>query len=417
MFNKVIGLYKRSFSEFLLYFFIFVFAARSANFLENRVFIVFVLFYSFVLFLLKKKKFDGPIIFLLLFWTAINALVLIQFDSIVQARFITFLSVTSRYLFPYFVLKTYEKSFFKTVEQIIFLLSLVSLPIFALQLIMPSVFYAAAPMLNMFAVEQQQLSGGWYLFFYMFNGWSPERNSGFMWEPGAFAFMIILGMIIRLSKNDFTLDKHIYFYLIAVISTFSTMGYVVVLLIAVSWLVNKKKINYYLLIIPAFLLVTYYLVLTQDFMLPKIEQYYDNIDTMRRSGDKSGNILRLNRFGILAFAFNESLNWPWGYGIFDATPAFLLYGENIVGPNTYAQILLRWGWIGIGIFLLSVYKLTNRLFPTKGTLVKVLLFMAICASVFSYNLLHNSVLLAMLYFPFVCKESLLTSSYKQTRNR
>lgn len=403
----MIPVIRRFFNEYIFYIFIILFAARSANFLESRIFIILAFSSALILFIRKGLSFDRPIIILIILWSCINIIAYLRFGNITDVKIITFISVTSRYLFPYLVFKIHAKTFFKNIETIIYTLGLISLPIFTVQLIYPTIFYDIAPYLNTFTVEEQQAAGGWYAGFYMFSGWANDRNCGFMWEPGAFAFMLILGVLLRLYKNNVKFDKYVIIYIIAILSTFSTMGYAVLFLVLFSLFLRTRNPLVYVIIIPAFAIMVYNFVNEASFMMPKIQSYVHNIDAIRRSSEISGKVLRINRFGIILFAFKESLKWPFGYGIFDTTPAYLIYKERLIGPSTYADLLLRWGWAGLFIFLVSIFKFVKRTFPQIVSSAKNILFIAVCASVVSYDLLHNALLLSLLYFPYISKDKLI----------
>jgi len=251
----------------------------------------------------------------------------------------------------------------------------------------------------MFTIEEQQDNGGWYIGIYMFNGWAPDRNSGFMWEPGAFAFIVFLAILIRLSINNFKLDYRIFVYSLAIISTFSTMGYIVLFILILAYLIKIKNYLSFIFIIPTFLFVSLTTIAELDFMKPKIEEYSENIDFMRDDDD----YIKMNRFGILSFALEESFKWPIGYGVFYNTPAIKKYNKPVLGANTYSDILLRWGWVGIIIFILAIFKFVNCFFSNVNTITRKLLIIAFLAAVFSNNLLSNSVFLILLYYPYIGK--------------
>lgn len=131
----------------------------------------------------------------------------------------------------------------------------------------------------------------------------------------------------------------------------------------------------------------------------------------------SGQVLRVNRFGILAFAIEESLKWPFGFGVFDATPSLLIYNEILSGPSTYADLLLRWGWLGLVLFVWAVFRFTNRVFPHINIAARNLVFLAILASVGTYGLLHNVILLSLLYYPFISKDKLTPVTEEKDMNQ
>jgi hypothetical protein len=197
------------------------------------------------------------------------------------------------------------------------------------------------------------------------------------------------------------MDRYVIVYGVAIATTFSTMGYLVFYFIILAQYIQKKNIFLYLIVIPLFITLAYMQYWELEFLGPKIEQYYANIGNMYRSSVLSGSVLRVNRFEILLMALKESLKWPIGYGIFENTPFYLQYAERVMGPNTYAEILLRWGWIGIIVFIYASWKYIKGIFRHQAFMVKGVLYISVLASASSYSLLNNSLLLAMLYYPFI----------------
>ncbi len=387
--------------EYIFYLSIIIFSAQSANFLENKIFLILLFSYTFILYFKKFKNIDPPVFIILFMWFLINGAAYIEFGNVYDVAFISFLSVTARMVYPFFILKIVGPKIFKDFERIIFILTLISLPIFAAQLLFPDVFSSLAPYLNGFTIEEQQIFGGWYIGIYMYSGWAFGRNCGFMWEPGAFTFMIIIATLFRLSQHSMKIDRHVIVYLVAIATTFSTMGYIVFTFILLAQYIQKKNIFVYVLFIPLFMTLAYMQYWELEFIGPKIAQYYADIGNIYRSSVLAGSILRVNRFDILVLAFKESLKWPIGYGIFENTPFYLQYAERVSGPNTYAQILLRWGWIGIIIFIYAAWKYIKHIFRNEAFMVKGVLYISLLASVSSYSLLNNSILLVMLYYPFI----------------
>jgi hypothetical protein len=395
------NLLRSFFSEYIFYFVIILFSAHSANFLENKIFLILTFGLSLIIYLGNYKRLTKPFELLFIIWFLINLLAYISFGNVPNVKLITFFSVTARMLLPLFYLRLFGSNFFFNIEKIIFYLSLISLPIFFYQYTNPDFFYSLSNTLNSITIEEQQESGGWYIGVYMFSGWAPDRNCGFMWEPGAFAFMMLIALIIRLSKNNLAFDFHVFVYIITIITTFSTMGYIVLFFVLIGAFLKTRNVLVLLLVLPLLMLGAYSLYYNTEFLAPKIEKYNEEMDEVNRANELAGGMLRLNRFGILEFAFKESLKWPFGYGILEDTPAYQKFNEIIRGPNTYAQILLRWGWFGIILFFVSVRKFVFKFFSYSDMITKMFLIMAVMLSVFSYSLLNNSLLLAILYSPYL----------------
>lgn len=394
---------QKFFSEHIFYAIIIILSAHAANFLENKIFLILTFGLSAFFYFRRYKWITKPFEVLFIIWLFINIIAYVVFGNVANARLITFFSVTARMLLPYFYIRLFGRRFFVNIEKVIFFLSLISLPIFLLQYLNPDFFYNLSSALDFITIEEQRENGGWYIGIYMFSGWAPDRNCGFMWEPGAFAFMLLMSIIIRLAQNRLTFDSHIFVYIIAIISTFSTMGYIVLFLILIGSFLKTRNILVLLFVLPLFIIAGYSIYYEVEFLGPKIEKYNDEMNDVSVANEVAGGMLRLNRFGILDYAVKETIKWPFGFGILEDTPAYLNFNEVVRGPNTYAQILLRWGLLGLILFFISLFKYINISFSEHGVHVRILLFFAMVLSVFSYSLMNNSVLLAILYYPFAYK--------------
>lgn len=67
------------------------------------------------------------------------------------------------------------------------------------------------------------------------------RTQGIFWEPGAFQMYVNLAIAIELLYKESSDHKHIVAYTISLILSFSTTGYIVFILIMVSYLLLKKS--------------------------------------------------------------------------------------------------------------------------------------------------------------------------------
>ncbi|MBW7889873.1 MAG: hypothetical protein H3C48_02380 [Chitinophagaceae bacterium] len=408
----------RLFSEYIFYIIVILFSAQSANFLENKLFLIFAFGLSVFYYFRKYKRITKPFEVLLIVWLSINLIAYLTFGNEPNVKFITFFSVTARMLLPYFFVRLLGSRFFIKMERIIFYLSLISLPIFLVQYFKPEIFYGISSTLNYFTIDEQKANGGWYIGVYMFNGWAPDRNSGFMWEPGAFSFMMLMALIFRLINNNSIFDSHVFAYIAGIITTFSTMGYIVLFFVLAAVFVKRTSVVLSLIFLPIILIIGYSIYSKVDFLGPKIEQYTKEMDRIGRSNEMAGGALRVNRFAILNFAVKESIKWPLGYGILEDTPSHLTLGERLSGSNTLAHILLRWGWVGIILFFISVRKFVFKYFDSNSFVSKTILITAILFSVSTYSLLNNTFLLSILYLPYIklrFDDKLRWNSYSKQR--
>ena len=81
------------------------------------------------------------------------------------------------------------------------------------------------------------------------------RNCGFMWEPGAYAGILIFMIVYHLFSNSFKLDWKIMFLTLCVITTYSTAGYLAFFCVIILYFYyNHQLYQKHRAIIPAVLL-------------------------------------------------------------------------------------------------------------------------------------------------------------------
>ncbi len=124
------------------------------------------------------------------------------------------------------------------------------------------------------------------------------RNNGPFWEPGAFAGYIAISFLLFLEEPSYIFKnkKKSLVVLTALITTFSTMGYLVVLLLI--FLLYTKKTNKFklILLLPFFIIGSFYLT-SLDFVGTKINEQYEE------ALDSDENKILFSRFGSIVIDY------------------------------------------------------------------------------------------------------------------
>lgn len=169
-------------------------------------------------------------------------------------------------------IRVYGSDLFPIYEHIMVVFSVISLCLWGMGILFPelAVFFRLFP-------ETSNGNNVLYLFHWtdsasiqVYNG--IIRNQGCSWEPGRFAIMLIPAIYINLSREGVTFrrNKKIIILLLALVSTFSTTGYgITILLYFIFWFdkVNVKSILTFLFIA----LPLSFFVYSLDFMGGKIQ--------------------------------------------------------------------------------------------------------------------------------------------------
>jgi hypothetical protein len=388
--------------DFVLLTIFILFTAGGSTLVESDVLLVFVFVSLVVTFLFRKLSFDKGIVIVFVFWVMINMLSAIFINNEQAFSVMTFLGSSIRIFIAYFFVKLIGVDFYDKLIKYFYYLALISLPIFVLQLAVPSIFYNLSGALNFMTGDAHKMAGNWYIFFYMFTVWHPLQNSGFMWEPGAFAAVLIFGLVYRISKNGFIIDKYVIIFFVALLTTVSTAGYLAIAFIIIAFLLEKGKRNYAIFfMIPIFFYFAINFYHQSDFLSGKIDTYLE-MGTDTRLHER-GDILRVSRLGIAMITVESSLQWPFGNGVFDSSYIIQKYGD-VEGPSSLTTILHQWGWIGLFFTVYILYKfiLLPRDIPYSLLLV-VALLIVLFSNPFSFKYLVYSIPYYMFSFANVWK--------------
>ncbi len=227
------------------------------------------------------------------------------------------------------------------------------------------------------------------------------RNCGAFWEPGMFAIFLNLALMINLFVNKAPLlsTKNIVF-IIALITTLSTTGFIVSFLIIVSSLILNQKAERAILYIPFLITISfiaYTYVWKLDFMSGKISE---------QTEDASYN--RSSRFGAALYHFELLKESPLtGVFLSDAIRNNELnYKDQRSSANGISLIFMVWG-IPVGlIYFIFIYSGLARWLRHNNVdnrLIHFLFFFVVILSSFSQDITNRHfyflILLLVAVFP------------------
>jgi len=389
---------KRSGATFLCITAFVLYLSYASTLVQNDVFTSLVFLFLLILFFVRGNKFDPILYYILLVWLTINFFSAFFINTNQEFSFITLIGVTLRIIMPYLMVKIIGIHFFEKVIQYVYVLSIIGLVLFSIQLLYPDLFFTFSDRLNFMTQSEQHAAGGWYIFVYMFSGWATARNCGFAWEPGAYSCILIFLLSFQLAKEKFKIDKYSLVFIVALITTLSTSGFMALFLILISILIYRRKIlinPFYLIGMIALIAFSIYFFRTSDFMMQKIDQNIadENIETEHFSGME-----RINRIEEFNRGLDQSFYWPLGNGILDSDYRIKKYG-NAVGPNSLSTILMQWGWIGMIFFLFT----TSGLFYyySKKFVVAALLTVAFCMTLYSNPFMMRYIVFASFFYYYL----------------
>ncbi|MFD2866133.1 hypothetical protein [Mucilaginibacter antarcticus] len=137
-----------------------------------------------------------------------------------------------------------------------------------------------------------------------------HQNSGFSWEPGAFGFFLIVGLMLHLFRNGFKMDSGTKWLIAGVLTTLSTTTYVAfAVVMLMHYRANGVKISTLAIFaVPAAAVAVFKL----PFLLDKVVEIYhhdmrdlQNIATLSAYYEKVGQQMPFNRFSSALFIYNQ----------------------------------------------------------------------------------------------------------------
>ena len=295
----------------------------------------------------------------------------------------------------YVHVQVFKKQIVPLYETVIVLFCKISLPLWALSVLLPSVMTSLA------SIFPETNLG--HNLFYLYNYIDADsqhhlRNSGCAWEPGRFAIMIVLGIYCNILRNGvkFKKNNNIWWLLLTLLTTMSTTGYLITILVfVISIFRHLKKINpvYIFFLVP---LVIY--LFSLDFMSDKISNQIDLNSTMSSTLEQFGYhnqttqqgkyIASLGRFESMYFEFDNLIHDPIvGYGRDTRNSYFY----NNISSNFYLtggiiKVLSMYGlFLGLYFYFL-LYKSSGKLNSLYKGGSKFLLFVIILLSSVSYDI-------------------------------
>src|SRR5688500_12908439 len=201
----------------------------------NETFLFLVFFLNLFLFLYKKEKIENGFFFFLFFFIFLTIAQLIWFSD---GNFKSTIGFFLRILVAYLVIKNCS-NFLSSFLRLLFFLSLASIFFYLFFLIVPSIEEALFankhfwddPATNeykksliIYNIFREPLFGSDSLGLF-----GLPRNSGPFWEPGAFGGYLTMGIAFEMILFR-KFSKRVIIFLIALLSTFSTGGYMAITL-------------------------------------------------------------------------------------------------------------------------------------------------------------------------------------------
>lgn len=373
-----------------------VFIGAKGNLIAiSDITLILVLFFSFYHFRKRGRKYTKKFALFTGAYALLTVVYFLKFDWVNPT---STLRVYLKLLIGYHIISVVGVVFLEYFRKLVYKLALISLPLYLIQLVAYDQLKSIIGIIES-TIPALDYRGDWYVnsFFFTLNDNGMFRNSGFAWEPKGFASILDVSIILGLMQNGFKLNRSILIQLVALTTTFSTAGYLVICVaVPLLFILNiKSREKKMISIIFGSILVV--MISSLDFMYDKITREIENREAHLVYIDAETNLpsVTLGRFGSLALAAKDFPKNPIvGIGMQDKERT---QGKHtrLVWVSGIADFLSRFGLLGIAFLIYSYYISSKRIvsvYKMKGSGVLVITFMMIFFA--------SAVIISPLFFAF-----------------
>lgn len=328
----------------------------------------------------------------------------------------------------YIHIQAYGNKFFQCYEEVIVLFSKIALVGWLICNLLPG---PASAVMHQFQPTHYGNN-----FLYIFHWMDPAkdqvyRNAGCSWEPGRFAIMVVLGIVVNLSREGirFKKNKNIIWLLLTLLSTMSTTGYITTMTLYSLYWIKKWNVKYIMSFVVVFIPVLYFLS-TLEFIGDKISKRMDvnslvntamvSIDYSNSIGEGDEYKASLDRFESIYFEVVENiLHDPiLGYG---RNTDNSYYSKNISKAFTLtgglAKLFGQYGLVLGCILYIILYKSSLRFAHNSINGKPMALMIVILFSSISYVIFCIPIFTAFWFYYLFEKNKCDTVNFLPKRNQ
>ena len=238
------------------------------NFNEmNFAYLLIILFIFFNKNGLKVDK--GFLVFLI----TLSIIVFAQFVKFSYFPVITTIGTYVRFIVPYFLIKLVGKEFPKYYVNLIFYLTIISFFFYFSSIVYPPLVSILFRFADLVAVDFENAPRYQNFIIYTVEPFNEGilRNAGFSWEPSSFSGFLNLALMFNTFRTGKYINKKNLYFILGIITTFSTAGYIVLAFFSISYIIFFYKSKIKFILVPTILFLTIYAYFTLDFLGSKVE--------------------------------------------------------------------------------------------------------------------------------------------------
>jgi hypothetical protein len=399
---------KLKFAFKIIYIVLIVLVSGSANsFFRSYLAIFIVLGISLLISIFDNINLPKAYISFLFVWSLyflLNYLIVGKFNYLNYFRFIIF-----AYIGVVFINLFQLNRLLYFYEIIIYYLSIISLIFFSTEVLFGNAFISLLDKFNLrgdLFIDQPHLKYINIIIYTVLRYYDGSiRNCGFAFEPGPFSIFVAFALFFYYLRSNFSsfFNKRSLIFILTILSTLSTTGYILLFIIVFLYIRNDKSIKNYrfmftLSIFAVFVFLFFYIDILYDKIILLYNSGLEIEDNMNRFAQLNKSF-SAGRFGGLYIAYNDFLKFPFGglggsrelsYGTFGTNIAALISG--------FATILSNYGLFGVFALFYLLSASSHKVkyyYPHK--LSNIFIILIYFVSIFSFNIHLNYFFFSILF--------------------
>lgn len=198
------------------------------------------------------------------------------------------------------------------------------------------------------------------------------QNTGPFWEHGIFCIYLIIAFYLNAIRENKIITKYNIVFIIAIITSFSSTGYVVLIVALAFVILQRGGITFSKIFLLVMLLIGTYYISSLDFMTEKITE---NAMSTNES----------SRFFAMVYHWQQIDKSPFiGYGPYLERA----FSNLVMSPNGWTQLLRVWGIPFSAYLLIAFFKGAGNFFREEDNsfFKRIGLFVIVMIAVFPQTL-------------------------------
>lgn len=312
---------------------------------------------TFLIFFLRRIKIDKDLLIILFLITLVTALQFVIFENFVLNSLFSYIVIVG---YAYFTVKLIGVNSIYYYINFIYFMSFVSFLFYIPSLLSDSFLNSLYNIVDFLGTDPTR--GHNFLIYTVrseITSFGVIRNSGFTYEPGMFASFLVVALMFNTLKTDNLWNKKNIIFIVCIITTFSTAGYIALLFFITGFYILASRSIMKFIATPIVIILSFFLFYNLDFMASKIEWQIE------RSGLLSGQYIHHGRVGSALFDLKDIAQFPLtGRGRsletrYDTDDIYYLGGVNITHRTNGIFDLIA--ALGIPVSLYYFYRLYKSL--------------------------------------------------------